>query len=123
MLQDGVEDVYMFLDDQEGGSDAMTEREELPTGVVTMLTRCYSPSCGDGDTCYAFACPRKVCQTCANISLVILMVVVFQLGQLNHGPCNRPNGGTQCGQGMDSHSRRGCSQVSSKERDQSTNVC
>jgi hypothetical protein len=51
----------MFMDDQEGGSDAIGEREELPTGVVTMLTRCYSPSCGDGGLCYAFACPRKVC--------------------------------------------------------------
>ncbi|KAF8887321.1 CNH domain-containing protein [Infundibulicybe gibba] len=59
VLQDGVEDVYMFLDDQEGGSDAAPEREELPTGVVTMLTRCYSPSCGDGSPCYAYGCPRK----------------------------------------------------------------
>ena len=58
---DGVEDVYMFLDDQEGGSDATREREELPTGVITMLTRCYSPSCGEGTSCYAFSCPRKVC--------------------------------------------------------------
>ena len=56
---DGVEDVYMFLDDQEGGSDAILEREELPTGVITMLTRCYSPSCGDGTPCYAYSCPRK----------------------------------------------------------------
>lgn len=60
LLQDGVEDVYNFMDDREGGSDAITEREELPTGVVTMLTRCYSPSCGDhGDPCYAYSCPRK----------------------------------------------------------------
>ncbi|KAF8809527.1 hypothetical protein BYT27DRAFT_7187842 [Phlegmacium glaucopus] len=59
ILTDGVEDVYMFLDDQEGGSDAIPEREELPTGVITMLTRCYSPSCGEGIPCYAFACPRK----------------------------------------------------------------
>ena len=57
---DGVEDVYMFLDDQEGSSDAIPEREELPTSVITMLTRCYSPSCADGIPCYAFACPRKV---------------------------------------------------------------
>lgn len=56
VLQDGVEDVYMFLDDNEGNG----EREELPTGVVTMLTRCYSASCADGVPCYAYACPRKV---------------------------------------------------------------
>ncbi|KDR80795.1 hypothetical protein GALMADRAFT_60733 [Galerina marginata CBS 339.88] len=59
VLQDGVEDVYMFLDDQEGGSDAVPEREELPTGVITMLTRCYAPSCGEGIPCYSYTCPRK----------------------------------------------------------------
>ncbi|KAI0322785.1 Dbl-like domain-containing protein [Amylostereum chailletii] len=60
VLQDGVEDVYMFLDDQEGGHDAAPEREELPTSVITVLTSCYSPSCSDEYPCYAFACPRKV---------------------------------------------------------------
>ena len=60
VLQDGVEDVYMFLDDEEGGSDAPREREELPTGVITMLTKCYASSCGEGPPCYAYACPRRV---------------------------------------------------------------
>ncbi|KAA1475511.1 Dbl-like domain-containing protein [Dentipellis sp. KUC8613] len=59
ILQDGVEDVYMFLDDQEGGADAVPEREELPTSVITVLTKCYSPSCVDGTPCYAYACPRR----------------------------------------------------------------
>ena len=60
MLQDGVEDVYMFLDDQEGSSaDAPRDREELPTSVITVLTRCYSPSCSDALPCYSFACPRR----------------------------------------------------------------
>ncbi|KAK2462748.1 hypothetical protein APHAL10511_005266 [Amanita phalloides] len=58
VLQDNVEDVYMFLDDQEGTSEAATEREELPTGVVTMLTRCYTPMCGEGGVCYSYSCPR-----------------------------------------------------------------
>ncbi|PFH46667.1 hypothetical protein AMATHDRAFT_69289 [Amanita thiersii Skay4041] len=58
VLQDNVEDVYMFLDDQEGPSSAEMEREELPTGVITMLTKCYAPMCGDGGTCYAYTCPR-----------------------------------------------------------------
>ncbi|PFH50303.1 hypothetical protein AMATHDRAFT_145543 [Amanita thiersii Skay4041] len=57
-LQDGVEDVYMFMDDQEG-DDAPIEREELPTGVVTYLTKCYSPDCG-GASCYSYGCPRKM---------------------------------------------------------------
>ncbi|KDN33411.1 hypothetical protein RSAG8_13497, partial [Rhizoctonia solani AG-8 WAC10335] len=47
-LRDGVEDVYMFLDDQGGMSDQRLEREELPTGVITLLTSCYSPSCALG---------------------------------------------------------------------------
>lgn len=69
VLQDGVEDVFMFLDDTEGGSSAFPELEELPTGVITMLTRCYSPSCGEGVSCYAYACPRKVCQDlCQGVS-------------------------------------------------------
>lgn len=59
VLQDGVEDVYMFMDDQEGGSDEPIERAELPTGIVTILTKCYSASC-DTAGCYAYGCPRKV---------------------------------------------------------------
>ena len=58
-LQDGVEDVYMFLDDQQGGSDSLPIETELPTGVVTALTRCYVPSCGDGGACYSPRCPRN----------------------------------------------------------------
>ncbi|KAI0272596.1 Dbl-like domain-containing protein [Gloeopeniophorella convolvens] len=63
VLQDGVEDVYMFLDDQEGPADAAPDREELPTGVVTVLTRCYSSSCSEASPCYSFACPRRVRET------------------------------------------------------------
>ncbi|RPD64513.1 Dbl-like domain-containing protein [Lentinus tigrinus ALCF2SS1-7] len=58
-LQDGVEDVYMFWDDQEGASDARIEREELPTGVITLLTRCYASSCDDDNPCYSYTCPRR----------------------------------------------------------------
>ncbi|KAI0766140.1 Dbl domain-containing protein [Trametes elegans] len=58
-LQDGVEDVYMFWDDQEGASDARMEREELPTAVITLLTRCYASSCDDDNPCYSFTCPRR----------------------------------------------------------------
>jgi len=64
VLQDNVEDVYMFLDDQEGSSDAVTEREELPTGVITMLTGCYAPMCGEGGMCYSYGCPRMVRLSC-----------------------------------------------------------
>jgi hypothetical protein len=59
VLQDGVEDVYMFMDDPEG--DSFIEWTELPTGVVTILTRCYSASCYNlGLGCYAYGCPRNL---------------------------------------------------------------
>ncbi|KDQ19102.1 hypothetical protein BOTBODRAFT_103593 [Botryobasidium botryosum FD-172 SS1] len=54
-LVDGVEDVYMFLEDAGGG---IVEREELPTGVITVLTHCYSPSCGEDGQCYSYGCMR-----------------------------------------------------------------
>ncbi|KAG6872317.1 hypothetical protein C0995_010920 [Termitomyces sp. Mi166 len=54
ILQDGVEDVYQFLDEEEYGA-----KEALPTSVVTILAKCYSPSCGEGPECYAYGCPRK----------------------------------------------------------------
>jgi hypothetical protein len=96
-LRDGVEEVYMFLEDSLAGSgtpaarqdsDNAFERElalahetgqkpasragqqpradgmdELPTGVFTPLTACYSPLCGKpdaprGSECYSLSCPR-----------------------------------------------------------------
>ncbi|OJA08436.1 hypothetical protein AZE42_06555 [Rhizopogon vesiculosus] len=59
LLQDGVEDVYMFLQDIEGNSEARRDRKELPTAVITPLTRCYASSCSGKDPCYSFACPRR----------------------------------------------------------------
>jgi hypothetical protein len=47
-----------------------TTRREDPTlelrwrssrqGVVTYLTKCYTPCCVDGHPCYAYSCPRRV---------------------------------------------------------------
>ena len=58
VLQDNVEDVYVFLDDPE--TPTLPERAELPTAVVTMLTGCYSVMCDDGGACYSPSCPKKV---------------------------------------------------------------
>ena len=58
-LQDGVEDVYTFFGEE--GSESIVESAELPTGITTMLTRCYSASCGEGIVCYSYTCPRRVC--------------------------------------------------------------
>lgn len=71
VLQDNVEDVFMFLDDQEGTSEAVMEREELPTGVITMLTRCYTPMCGEGGVCYSYGCPRMVCISGCDYRMVV----------------------------------------------------
>jgi hypothetical protein len=75
LLQDGLEDVYMFLDDNPGiGSNNeqyRVDREELPTGVVTVLTKCYSPSCQDGSPCYSYSCPRR-----ASVSFLLAEVMV-----------------------------------------------
>ena len=51
------------LDNQEGTSKLVPEREELPTGVITVLTRCYLTTCGEGEPCYSFACPWKATAT------------------------------------------------------------
>lgn len=56
LLQDGVEDVYMFMNSE--GGDAPIEGGELPTGIVTYMTRCYALDCG-GASCYSYSCPRK----------------------------------------------------------------
>ncbi|KIY65698.1 Dbl domain-containing protein [Cylindrobasidium torrendii FP15055 ss-10] len=61
-LTDGVEDVYMFLDDTEldgSSSSGAGGIGELPTGVVTRLTQCYVATCVDATPCYAYSCPRR----------------------------------------------------------------
>jgi hypothetical protein len=72
-LQDNVDEVYMFLEDSLVGPDrrngpsrqnslgAEAVGEDLPTGVFTPLTSCYSPMCGVGSplgaSCYSSSCP------------------------------------------------------------------
>lgn len=65
-LSDGVEGVYMFSDDSalsettnSGGFALTTAELPLPTAVVTMLTRCYVPTCVDDKPCYAWDCPKR----------------------------------------------------------------
>ncbi|KIJ21088.1 hypothetical protein PAXINDRAFT_96028, partial [Paxillus involutus ATCC 200175] len=69
-LQDGVENVYMFLDDLEGDSESHREREELPTAITTMLTKCYVSSCSEDDPCSSCACPRRRITLVADISSI-----------------------------------------------------
>ena len=89
-LQDGVEDVYMFLDDLEGHSESQREREELPTAVITMLTKCYTSTCSDEDPCYSWVCPRR------RVSLQIQIIPIMQIVVVG-GPCNGHHTGTRTG--------------------------
>ncbi|BGP12283.1 hypothetical protein JCM10213_000021 [Rhodosporidiobolus nylandii] len=36
------------------------EEDELPSGVFTLLTDCYSPTCTRDRLCYSIACPRRL---------------------------------------------------------------
>ncbi|KAL1915675.1 uncharacterized protein VTP21DRAFT_6434 [Calcarisporiella thermophila] len=36
------------------------EEDAVPTGVFTLLTRCYSPTCTKDRLCYSLACPRRL---------------------------------------------------------------
>ncbi|WVF70262.1 hypothetical protein IAT40_005051 [Kwoniella sp. CBS 6097] len=59
-LRDSSDDVFRFMGEMEGmgsGGDALTT--ELPKGLMTMATRCYSPSCTDDNRCYSPRCPYK----------------------------------------------------------------
>lgn len=89
-LQDGVDEVYMFLEDSMGehvqtandfdvelsrasfGGNKLHKGQmtrandlvDLPTGVFTPLTSCYSPLCGSPNAspntpCYSYGCPRS----------------------------------------------------------------
>ncbi|CAG8595733.1 17524_t:CDS:10 [Cetraspora pellucida] len=37
-----------------------SEETDLPTGVFTLLTDCYSPTCTRDNLCYSIACPRRL---------------------------------------------------------------
>ncbi|WWC58812.1 uncharacterized protein I303_101356 [Kwoniella dejecticola CBS 10117] len=59
-LRDSSDDVFRFMGEMEGmgsGGDALTT--ELPKGLMSMATRCYSPSCTGDKGCYAPRCPFK----------------------------------------------------------------
>lgn len=63
--------VYVFPEDEVysyGGNNVpIDDLDEIPTGVLTLLTECYSPFCGkvgeDGllvGSCYSYSCPNKM---------------------------------------------------------------
>jgi hypothetical protein len=66
-LTDGVEGIYHLMDDpDEPGASSALDREELPNGIITTLTKCYASTCADRESegpCYAWSCPKKVVNT------------------------------------------------------------
>ncbi|KAG6899149.1 hypothetical protein C0993_000239 [Termitomyces sp. T159_Od127] len=56
-VEDNLENVFNFLDNEMSFDDEF--HDDLPTGVVTILTRCYSPTCSQSNPCYSYVCPRK----------------------------------------------------------------
>ncbi len=44
----------------QGENDQETEEIALPSGVFTLLTDCYSPTCSRDQLCYSIACPRRL---------------------------------------------------------------
>ncbi|CAO3582374.1 unnamed protein product [Absidia cylindrospora] len=54
----------MVLDSDSSSTEKETnqrdiDEKELPNGVFTLLTNCYSPTCSRGQGCYSVHCPRK----------------------------------------------------------------
>lgn len=47
----------MSINQHEGAVD---DEDEIPTGVFTLLTDCYSPTCTRDRLCYSIACPRRL---------------------------------------------------------------
>ncbi|KAK4052857.1 Rho guanine nucleotide exchange factor [Microbotryomycetes sp. JL221] len=64
LLRDGPGQAFIFFED-EGIPNAFDHASDVPKGVLTSFTGCYSPSCSKLDTdglssaCYAYSCPRR----------------------------------------------------------------
>ncbi|KAH7867907.1 uncharacterized protein C8R40DRAFT_1075263 [Lentinula edodes] len=55
-----------YIDDLDGGASSSSAQTSspskltgLPTGIITALTKCYSPDCMEGMTCYSPRRPKK----------------------------------------------------------------
>lgn len=60
-IKDGARGGVPPLMHQDSSASGPTEDEdELPTGVFTLLTDCYSPTCTRDRLCYSIACPRRL---------------------------------------------------------------
>lgn len=48
------------ISQRSSGAYIETEEDTFPTGVFTLLTDCYSPTCTRDRLCYSIACPRRL---------------------------------------------------------------
>ncbi|CAO3670061.1 unnamed protein product [Umbelopsis ramanniana] len=66
------DDDYMMDKSETGDRATASDMDaDLPTGVFTLLTECYSPTCTPDKLCYSIACPRRLEQQArANLSLI-----------------------------------------------------
>jgi hypothetical protein len=58
-LRDSSEEVFRFMGEMEGMVTGDGMGTDLPSGLMTMVTRCYSSSCPGNRTCYSPRCPYK----------------------------------------------------------------
>ncbi|KAK4055074.1 Rho guanine nucleotide exchange factor [Microbotryomycetes sp. JL201] len=64
LLRDGLGQAFIFFED-EGITSSLEQDVDVPQGVLTAFTDCYSPSCSKSDSgslaagCYAYSCPRR----------------------------------------------------------------
>lgn len=73
-LRDSSENVFRFMEDAD---------VELPKGVMTMATRCYSSSCPGDSRCYASRCPYRTAPA------AFLQAKVPETTQVEEGQVNR----------------------------------
>ena len=54
------EDASLMHQPRHRQDSLLTDEFPLPTGVFTLLTDCYSPTCSRDQLCYSIACPRRL---------------------------------------------------------------
>ena len=72
---------------------AAAAEDELPTGVFTMLTECYSSTCSTTQLCYSITCPRRMEQQ-ARLNMKPQRELKAQISQESLGEGSGPDAGT-----------------------------
>ena len=67
--------------------------DELPTGVFTMLSECYSSTCSTTQLCYSITCPRRMEQQ-ARLNMKPQRELKREISQESLGESSGPDAGT-----------------------------